>query len=76
MALDPPFTIRIEKPETALADAMAEMREWLDKHRVQPVLFKIAMTGFPGIAFDIQFRSEDEAHLFERQFSSTGSSAD
>jgi hypothetical protein len=69
MALDPPFTIRIEKPETALADAMAEMRKWLDKHRVQPVLFKIAMTGFPGIAFDIQFQSEDEANLFERQFS-------
>jgi hypothetical protein len=76
MALNPPFTIRIEKPETALADAMAEMRIWLDKHRVQPVEFKIAMTGFPGIAFDIRFRSEDEARLFERQFSSTGSSAD
>jgi hypothetical protein len=75
MALDPPFTIRIEKPETALADTMAEMREWLDKHRVQPVLFKIAMTGFPGIAFDIQFRSEDEAHLFERQFAFSGSSS-
>jgi hypothetical protein len=76
MALDPPFTIRIEKPETALADAMAEMREWLDKHRVQPVEFKIAMTGFPGIAFDIRFRSEDEAHLFEQQFSSAGASSD
>ena len=68
MALDPPFTIRIEKPETALADTMAEITTWLDMHRVQPVLFKIAMTGFPGIAFDIQFHSEGEAHLFERQF--------
>jgi hypothetical protein len=74
MALDPPFTIR-EKPETALADAMAEMREWLDKHRVQPLAFKIAMKELPGIAFDIQFRSEDEAHLFERQFAFSGSSS-
>ena len=68
MALDPPFTIRIEKPEVALAETMAEMRSWLDKHRVQPVHFKIAMTGLPGTAIDIQFRSEDEAVLFERVF--------
>jgi hypothetical protein len=26
------------------------------------------MTGFPGIAFDIRFRNENVAHLFERQF--------
>jgi hypothetical protein len=76
MALDPPFTIRIEKPETPLADAMAEMREWLDKHRVQPLEFKIARTGLPGIAFDIRFRSEHEAHLFEQQFSLRGLSSD
>ena len=57
MALNPPFTIRVEKPEVALAETMNAMRTWLDKHRVQPVEFKIAMTGMPGIAFDIQFRS-------------------
>jgi len=68
MALNPPFTIRIETPETALAETMKEMRIWLDKHRVQPVEFKMATTGLPRIAFDIQFRSEDEAYLFERQF--------
>ena len=68
MALNPPFTIRVEKPEVALAETMAEMRTWLDKHGVRPVEFKIAMTGVPGIAFDLQFRSEDEAVLFERVF--------
>ncbi len=68
MALNPPFTIRIEKPEVALAETMAEMRAWFDKHRVQPVEFKIAMTGLPGIAFDLRFRTEDEAVLFERVF--------
>ena len=68
MALNLPFTIRIEKPEVALAKTMAEMRTWLDKHDVRPVEFKIARTGVPGIAFDLQFRSEDEAVLFERVF--------
>jgi hypothetical protein len=68
MARGPPFTIRVEKPEVALAETMAEMRIWLDKHSVQPVEFKIAMTGTPGVAFDVQFRSEDEAVLFEQVF--------
>jgi hypothetical protein len=67
MALDP-VTIRIKKPEAALAETMAEMRAWFDKHRVEPVEFKIAMSGMPDIAFDVQFRSEDEAALFERIF--------
>jgi hypothetical protein len=68
VALNPPFTIRIEKPEVALAETMNAMRSWLDKHRVQPVKFKIAATGLPGVALDVQFRSEDEAVLFERVF--------
>jgi hypothetical protein len=69
MALDPPFTIRIEKPAVALAETMAEMRTWLDKHHVQPVVFKIERTAIlPNIAFNLQFRSGDEAVLFERMF--------
>ena len=68
MERDPAFTIRIEKPETALAETMNEMRTWLDKHRVNPVEFKIAMTGMPGIFFDVRFRTEDEAVLFEQVF--------
>ena len=68
MALDPPFTIRIETPETALAQTMNAMRIWLDRHEVQPIEFKIAMTGFPGIAIDLRFGSEEEAVLFERIF--------
>jgi hypothetical protein len=54
------------RAETALAETMKEMRSWLDKHQVQPIEFKIARTGLPGIAFDVQFRSEDEAVLFEQ----------
>jgi hypothetical protein len=68
MALNPPFTVRVEKPETMLASEMNGMRAWLDNHRVKPVEFKIAMTGMPGIVFDIRFRREEEAILFERVF--------
>jgi hypothetical protein len=45
--------------ETMLANAMNEMRAWLDTHRVKPVEFKIAMTGMPGIVFDIRLRREE-----------------
>lgn len=68
MALNSPVTIRVKRPEAALAETMAEMRSWFDEHRVQPAVFKIAMTGMPEIAFDVQFLSEDEAVLFERFF--------
>ena len=69
MALNPPFTIQIEKPEIELAATMAEMRTWLDKHMVTPIQFKIERTlTLPNITFAVQFRSEDEATLFERLF--------
>jgi hypothetical protein len=68
MTLNPPFTVRVEKHETMLADVMNEMLAWLDDHLLKPVEFKIAMTGVPGIAFDIRFQREEEARLFERAF--------
>ena len=69
MAANPPFTIRIEKPEVALGETMNEMRSWLDKHRVLPVEFKIERTEIlPNIAFALQFHSGDEAALFEQAF--------
>jgi hypothetical protein len=65
----PETTIRIEKPEAALAETMAAIRSWLDQHRIAAIRFKIERTALlPNIAFDIQFRSADEAVLFERVF--------
>jgi hypothetical protein len=69
MAANPPFMIRVETHEAALSKTMHEMMTWLDRHRVKPVEFKIAMTEIlPNIAFDIQFQRGDEAALFEREF--------
>jgi len=40
-----------DEAETALANAMNEMRTWLDNTRLQPVGFKIVIAGVSGIAF-------------------------
>jgi len=68
MTLDPPFTVRVKKPESELASAMNEMRTWLDNTRLQPIEFKIAIAGVTGIAFDVTFQSEAEAAQFEQAF--------
>jgi hypothetical protein len=68
MTLSPPLTVRVEKSETPLADAMNEMRTWLDNTRLQPVEFKIVVAGVAGIAFDVTFRSEAEAAQFQQAF--------
>jgi hypothetical protein len=69
MALDPPFTAHVEKPRTALADAMKEMRTWLDHTALEPVEFKVAATAFALIAFDVTFKTEADARRFEQAFS-------
>jgi hypothetical protein len=68
MTLNPLLAVRVEKPETALADAMNEMRTWLDNTPLQPVGFKVVVAGVTGIAFDVMFRSEAEAAQFKQAF--------
>ena len=69
MTLHPPFVVHVEKPTATLANAMAEMRTWLDNTALQPVEFKIAAAGVADIAFDVTFRTSAEARQFERAFS-------
>jgi hypothetical protein len=68
MTLASSFIVRVEKPETALANAMNEMRIWLDHTRLQPVGFKIATAGNTGIAFDVTFQNKADAAQFEQAF--------
>ena len=59
-----PFAVHIEKKSgTSFGDTMNEIRTWLDHRRIQPALFKPA-----GVGFEIDFNTEDEAHLFEQEF--------
>jgi hypothetical protein len=68
MALNSPFTVRVEKPATTLANAMNEMRTWLDQTALEPVEFKIAVAGVADIAFDVTFLTKAEASRFEQAF--------
>ena len=66
MALNP-LTVRLEKPQGTLANTMSEVREWLDRHKIQPARFNIETTEV-GIALDIRFQAENEANLFQKSF--------
>jgi hypothetical protein len=68
MTLASSLIVRVEKPETALANAMNEMRIWLDHTRLHPVGFKIATAGNTGIAFDVTFQNKADAAQFEQAF--------
>ena len=67
MALNPTYIVHVEKTGTTLANAMKEMRVWLDHHQVELIGFNIANT-MPSLAFDLRFQREEEAALFERAF--------
>ena len=69
MALSSPFVVRVEKkPEHSFGSTMSGIRTWLDHHKIQVVSFKPFATAETGVGFEIAFRTEDEAHLFEREF--------
>ena len=68
MALNTPFMVRVQKPGPRLAEAMGDMRVWLDHHQIELVDFNITQTRTPGIVCALRFRREAEASLFERTF--------
>jgi hypothetical protein len=71
MALDPPFVVQIETKPGELGSfggTMNTVRTWLDHHHIQPVSFLPVANARSGVGFEISFDSEEEAHLFEREF--------
>ena len=72
MALDPPFVVQIEtkpgEPKGSFGETMNTVRTWLDHRHIQPVSFNPVANAQRGVGFEIGFSSEDEAHLFEREF--------
>ena len=71
MALTGTFTVRVQKPGAMLAEAISEMRVWLDHHQIELVDFGIAETSVSGTAFNLRFRREAEASLCLRAFASS-----
>ena len=67
MALSSTFVVHVDKPaETLLSEYFAEMRIWLDAHKITPVNFRLL--GGPVIGLNVHFGSSEEAILFEREF--------
>jgi hypothetical protein len=63
------YSVHIETPVgTSLGDSMNNIRLWLDKHKIDPVEFRAERSDTGAFAFNIRFRSQDEAHLFEQDF--------
>ena len=62
------YTIHIETPVgMSLGSAMNDIRSWLDIHKIEPIEFR--SNSIEGVfILDIRFGSQDEAHLFEREF--------
>jgi hypothetical protein len=68
MALTSPCTVRIAKPASqSFGEAMREHRLWLDSNKIQPIAFRPDF--YQGlIGFEIGFKSEHDAALFDREF--------
>ena len=61
---------RVEIPiadEEALSDRMSVMREWLDRERCEPAIFRYTF-GSKGIVFQVEFAAEAEAAAFAKNF--------
>lgn len=70
MALKPPFIVRIEKkPDLAFGVMMSDIRSWLDHRKIEPLSFKPVATASTGVGFEVAFNTENDAQLFEREFS-------
>ena len=69
MALASPFVVRVEKqPTSSFGETMSAIRAWLDHRHIQPASFNPVANARRGVGFEIGFDSEDETHLFEREF--------
>ena len=62
------YTVHIETPVgMSLGEAMNNIRSWLDTHKIEPTEFR--ENSIEGVfILDIRFESQDEAHLFKRDF--------
>jgi hypothetical protein len=51
----------------ALAESMMKMREWLDRHQVEPSVFRYNISP-PGLVFRVEFAGEEHAIAFAKPF--------
>jgi hypothetical protein len=63
------FSVEIStlNESTALIENMTKMRDWLDRHRVEPAVFRYSITP-PVLVFRVEFAREEHAIAFAEAF--------
>ena len=63
------FSVEISTSDegAALADSMKKMRDWLDRHRIEPAVFRYGTTP-PGLVFRVEFSGDEQAIAFAEAF--------
>src|ERR1700722_12859549 len=60
---------------SSIGDRMCEMRNWLDRNRIDLSGFQLVTLSVDNVAFDAQFRDLGHAALFRAVFGSSPASA-
>jgi hypothetical protein len=61
--------VEIRRRSAELSATMAQMRTWLDHHRIEPKLFELAFLSGREVRFGLQFRNRRDAASFASVFS-------
>lgn len=62
------FAVTVRVPDqSALAERMTTMRQWLDHQRIEPMLFR-STSDREDILVSVAFRSESDAAVFAAAF--------
>jgi hypothetical protein len=62
-----PYTVQIRLDGDNLAMPLSEMREWLDRNRIEPAVFKYSM-GAGHVRCRLDFKLSNEAAAFADAF--------
>ena len=60
--------VEVRRRNAELADAMAQMRTWLDEQAIEPVVFEIGFMPGRETRFRLQFKKERDAAMFATSF--------
>ena len=60
--------VELRRRNAELADAMAQMRTWLDNQAIEPVLFEVGFLPGRQTRFRLQFRKQGDAVMFATSF--------
>jgi hypothetical protein len=65
-------SVRIAKPsELGLADWMSQLRDWCDRHGVEPTGFKCGNRSLGDQTYEMKFPDKNQAELFAAEFGKT-----